>query len=893
MSHSTPSSHSGCSTALQSCGDRQDTAAPKEPADTQADTLPLWISQDLLKSGISEKRGLEAGLSAIAPADYEALLGFTLPDMPEGYAIPFIDPVSGGPMKTSDGRPYVRAKLREPVKVGESSAKYLTPRAGGVHAYIPPETASAPRETPLVITEGEKKALCACQHGIPAIGLVGVWGFHSADTGDLLAELAPYVAEGRDVTFVVDSDAACNHDIASAAHRFNTCAALRRCKLKVLVLPPAFETRDGRVLVAKAGLDDYIVAHGAEDARRQLLRARPLEGNVNEIYVEWLSAFAKACSAGNADAVSIAEDILRKGYFDKTLAFARRKIDAEMCRAYPTLMQAVEQTLKSRLDTDFEGVPAPEHGGESLAVGQYVRAPGHDEPVKVDALANEIAWCFLPGSTSVSRPFPRRMVERTVLPRGGADAGVGGGRPREPSATEITNAFLAQEKFRAQGACLIRFLQGRWFLHDGSFYKPCPETDVEGEVMKFLRQHPVFSRYATKSKLADVMTQLRAHDAAGLPSSVRSPSWLGDDKAEPADGWIALKGKLVNLDALAKMINGEDVPDTELVADPTPRLFLTSGMDYAFDPEATCPKFERFLAEVLPDPEIRESAQMMAGLCLVPDTSLNVFFTLYGPAGTGKSTFLHVFSELIGLSNICHVPFASFAEKFSIGQLTENLVNIIGEGNTETAREMGIGAVESVLKDIADGGFVTVERKYCVPYMAAATARCIIATNMLPSFADKSDAIWDRLRVIPFEVRFRGTDRENPGLRKEIVAEEMPGVFNWAVQGLAKLRKLTRFPETVRGMALKNEHRSGCDHEREFLDEVCEPDPTGVMPRQPLYRKYVGWMRDRRYYPLGERRFKENVQQIHPELGEKRTRDAEGRQTHAWTGLKMRQGEVL
>lgn len=163
MSHSTTPSPSGCPTASQSCGDRQDMAGPTEPADTQADSLPSWISQDLLKSGIPVERGLEAGLSAIAPADYEALLGFTLPDMPEGYAIPFIDPVSGGPMKTSDGRPYVRAKLREPVKVGESSAKYLTPRAGGVHAYIPPEAASAPRETPLVITEGEKKALCACQ----------------------------------------------------------------------------------------------------------------------------------------------------------------------------------------------------------------------------------------------------------------------------------------------------------------------------------------------------------------------------------------------------------------------------------------------------------------------------------------------------------------------------------------------------------------------------------------------------------------------------------------------------------------------------------------------------------------------------------------------------------
>ena len=523
-----------------------------------------------------------------------------------------------------------------------------------------------------------------------------------------------------------------------------------------------------------------------------------------------------------------------------------------------------------------------------------MRVPGHDEPLKVDALVDDFAWCLLPGSASASRPFPRRMVERTTMPRGGAEAGAAGGRPREPSATEITNAFLAQEKFRGEGTCLLRFLQGRWFRHDGSFYKPCLETDVEGEVMKFLRQHPIYSRYATKGKLADVMTQLRAHDAAGLPSGVCSPSWLHDDKVEPADGWLALKNKVVNIDALARMVDGEDVPDAEMAVDPTPKLFLTSGVDYAFDPGATCPKFERFLADVLPDSDVRESAQMLAGLCLVPDTSFNVFFTLLGPAGTGKSTILYVFSELIGIGNICHVPFASFAEKFSVGQLTENLVNLIGEGNTETAREMGIGSVESVLKEMTDGGFVTVERKYCAPYKARATARCILATNMLPTLADKSDAIWDRMRILPFEVRFRGTDRENPGLRKEIVAEEMPGVFNWAVQGLAKLRKLTRFPETDRGLEIKNEHRNGCDHEREFLDEVCEPDPQGgVVPRQTLFKRYTVWMRERNYYPFGESRFKKNVMLVFPDVTAKRIRDAEGRQIRAWAGLKMRSGESL
>lgn len=63
----------------------------------------------------------------------------------------------------------------------------------------------------------------------------------------------------------------------------------------------------------------------------------------------------------------------------------------------------------------------------------------------------------------------------------------------------------------------------------------------------------------------------------------------------------------------------------------------------------------------------------------------------------------------------------------------------------------------------------------------------------------------DRLRIIPFTQRFRGTNQEDPMLRERLV-EELPGIFNVALKGLADLKKLKRFPDTKAGKHLKENH---------------------------------------------------------------------------------------
>ncbi len=849
--------------------------------------LQEWAAEDLRRSGISLEAALEAGFQEVNTDQVHSMLGFCPSDMPEAYAIPFRDPATGLAMTAPDGKPFVRVKLRSPVRMGEGDAKYLSPRAGGTHVFIPLGAHQAVMAgAPLVITEGEKKALAATLAGIPTYGLTGVFGGQDSATRDIHPDLVPYLKAGLEVTFVLDSDAAINVNIALAAHRFNAAALKTGCRVKVLVLPPNFKGS----LIEKAGMDDILVRDGTVRLQEILAGAKPLNGTVAEVYAVWLLRYCEQCKAAGVEVQALAQDIIRKGFYDHVTSATRRVIYKRLESDWPDLVVAIRAAIRTRMEMEFAGVTAPEHGGENIANNSKVKLPGFEQSGKVDSIEGDQVFCFEPGSTYSSRPFFRSHLEKADPASASAVNGAAGGRPRGPTATEMANAFLASPGVSIEGICSFRFHRGQWFQYNGRFYESVQEQDIKGKVMEFLRQHPDYQANATSSTLADLMNQLRAHDAAGIPSTFEAPLRITDDGFEKAPGWCATRSGLINIDALARAINGENLQEDQLAQPLTARLFSTMALDYEFNPDAKCTKFESFLADVLPDRETRELVQMMAGLCLVPDTRFNVFFVLFGPAGTGKSTLLWILHDVIGPRNVCHVPFGKFGDKFSIGMLTEHLVNLIGEGDTELPKDVGMGRVEGLLKDISDGGILPVERKFQEPGKARATARCLLATNSLPTFYDKSEAIWDRMRVLPFEVRIRGAGRENPALRREIVETELPGILNWALHGLAKLRRLKRFPECPRGLELKESHRAQCDHEREFLSEKYdEGSAEEAVKTQDVYFQYQTWMKQRNYYPVSEGRFAKNVERVLPRVRRGRKRDAAGSHHHVWIGMRPHQ----
>ena len=452
-----------------------------------------------------------------------------------------------------------------------------------------------------------------------------------------------------------------------------------------------------------------------------------------------------------------------------------------------------------------------------------------------------------------------------------------GQRGGRPPATKL----IADDFIRSEGIPFpIKRHRGQWFRFDGKGYRPATGDDQKGRVMAFLRKnHPT---NATKNMAANIIEHLLAVDVAGVESHFAMPCWL--PSGEPAAGWLAMRNGLVNVESLARRVNGEDVPEENVVRLHTEKLFSTFALPYDFDHQADCPQWMAYLAGVQPDPAMRELLQLLAGLALVPDTSYEVFFVLFGDGGCGKTVFLFVLENLVGPSNVCTLPLTKYAEKHSTHLLCEHLLNIVGDLPTSDGRT-SLHAIEGVLKDVASGGLLACERKNQEPYQAHAVARCIFAANSLPNFADRSSGIWDRLRVIPFDVRFRGTEKQNPHLARDIVRTELPGIFNWAVQGLAMLRAMRQFPRGPRGEEIEAQHRQDCDHERQFLSERCEVASGAFLETQNLYFSYKMWAENSGYRPKNIANFTRDLRRVFPEAVEERRR-GDGRRVRGFLNLR-------
>lgn len=172
-----------------------------------------------------------------------------------------------GELLVSAGQPFRRIRLFEherPIGKDGVLPKYLQAPGSPVHAYFPKcgdslgvnwrGIASDP-DCAVVVTEGEKKALAACLAEIPTIGLGGIWNFRR--DGALLPELGEFEWAGREAYICFDSDVWENAQSLAAMRYLTKELAKRGAQVAWVRLPPAV---DG----GKQGLDDFLVAHGAD-----------------------------------------------------------------------------------------------------------------------------------------------------------------------------------------------------------------------------------------------------------------------------------------------------------------------------------------------------------------------------------------------------------------------------------------------------------------------------------------------------------------------------------------------------------------------------------------------------------------------------------------------------
>ena len=206
----------------------------------------------------------------------------------------------------------------------------------------------------------------------------------------------------------------------------------------------------------------------------------------------------------------------------------------------------------------------------------------------------------------------------------------------------------------------------------------------------------------------------------------------------------------------------------------------------------------------------------------------------------GKSTLVELFQDLLGdYSTVAH-PDTLMKQRFSDSTAQYQLAELKGArfvGVAETKR--GVELEEAVVKQITGSDTISAGAPYGKPFSYRPQFKIWLSTNHKPEIPDGSEAIWDRIRLIPFLKRFeegKGADPKLPAtLRKEL-----PGVLAWAVKGCVDWNGggLGTAAAVERATA---KYRSETDVIERFFEDVCVFGPKYSVPKKDLFEAYEAW----------------------------------------------------
>jgi putative DNA primase/helicase len=118
------------------------------------------------------------------------------------------------------------------------------------------------------------------------------------------------------------------------------------------------------------------------------------------------------------------------------------------------------------------------------------------------------------------------------------------------------------------------------------------------------------------------------------------------------------------------------------------------------------------------------------------------------------------------------------------------------------------------------------------------SVRFLILSNELPRIADASGALASRFVVVMLENSFYG--HEDHSLTNKLIAE-LPGILNWSLAGLKRLRERGRFKMPDSSLDAIRQLEDLGSPVAAFLRDWCEVGPLCEIETKEFYAAYAHW----------------------------------------------------
>lgn len=277
--------------------------------------------------------------------------------------------------------------------------------------------------------------------------------------------------------------------------------------------------------------------------------------------------------------------------------------------------------------------------------------------------------------------------------------------------------------------------------------------------------------------------------------------------------------------------------DTYNLLEHSPEYLSTVQIPIHYDVKATAPKFLSFLDDITcNDAELVSVHQELIGYWLTAETKAEKAVYYYGSGANGKSVLASIITELIGAQNVSSIPLSKFNDQFGLESIIGKSLNISAEN------EMGGKALKTDnFKAIVSGDSITINIKYRPAITYRPFCRQVFLVNNLPDSSDVTEGYFRKIIIIPFPRTFKNKER-NVNLKGELL-RELPGILNWALEGLKRLRKNDyQFSSSKAIESLQEAYYREQNPVQEFFDEYVIIQENSRTKQSDFYNMYIQWL---------------------------------------------------
>jgi putative DNA primase/helicase len=374
----------------------------------------------------------------------------------------------------------------------------------------------------------------------------------------------------------------------------------------------------------------------------------------------------------------------------------------------------------------------------------------------------------------------------------------------------------------------LRYWHGGWWAWRVTHWLEVEDLEVRALLYAFT-EHAFYDNgmglarwLPTRRKIGDLLEALSVPTL--LSNDVEQPCWL--DHRDITGPVVATTNGLLDI-------------STRTLHPHSPMFFNVTSVPFAYDPSAPPPqRWLAFLDGLWPrEPDAIAVLGDWYGYVVSGRLDLHKILLMVGPTRGGKGVIARVLSEMIGKRNVCGPTLNSLGGDFGLAPLIGKSLAVISD-----ARFVGKNSsiVVERLLSISGEDTLTVNIKYHEQRNLKLSCRLHVISNELPRLGDASTAVIGRIVLLPLTRSWLG--KEDHSLERDL-CNELPGILNWALEGLVRLtfENENRFTKVVAADEAVTAMRDLSSPVSAFVRERCEVGPDKKVDLGVLYDAYKKW----------------------------------------------------